>query len=45
MAGGYELQRRLEIAHPKVLSVACHPGYAATNLQHVGPTMTGSVRT
>jgi NAD(P)-dependent dehydrogenase (short-subunit alcohol dehydrogenase family) len=39
----YELQRRLEIAHPGVLSVACHPGYAATNLQHVGPAMTGSV--
>jgi NAD(P)-dependent dehydrogenase (short-subunit alcohol dehydrogenase family) len=38
----YELQRRLEIAHPGVLSLACHPGYAATNLQHVGPAMTGS---
>jgi NAD(P)-dependent dehydrogenase (short-subunit alcohol dehydrogenase family) len=38
----YELQRRLEIAHPQVLSLACHPGYAATNLQHVGPAMAGS---
>jgi NAD(P)-dependent dehydrogenase (short-subunit alcohol dehydrogenase family) len=39
----YELQRRLEIGHPDVISVACHPGYANTNLQSVGPTMTGSV--
>ncbi len=38
----YELQRRLEGRFPKVLSVACHPGYAATNLQSVGPTMTNS---
>jgi NAD(P)-dependent dehydrogenase (short-subunit alcohol dehydrogenase family) len=38
----YELQRRLEARLPKVLSVACHPGYAATNLQAVGPTMTNS---
>jgi NAD(P)-dependent dehydrogenase (short-subunit alcohol dehydrogenase family) len=39
----YELQRRLEIDHPGVASVACHPGYAATNLQSVGPAMSGSV--
>lgn len=39
----YELQRRLEIEHPNVLGVACHPGYAATSLQSVGPSMTGSV--
>jgi NAD(P)-dependent dehydrogenase (short-subunit alcohol dehydrogenase family) len=38
----YELQRRLEIDHPGVASVACHPGYAATNLQSVGPRMTGN---
>jgi NAD(P)-dependent dehydrogenase (short-subunit alcohol dehydrogenase family) len=38
----YELQRRLEIDHPGVASVACHPGYAATNLQAVGPAMSGS---
>ncbi|HEX3771112.1 MAG TPA: oxidoreductase [Polyangiaceae bacterium] len=39
----YELERRLEAKFPGVLSVACHPGYAATNLQAVGPEMTGSV--
>ncbi len=39
----YELERRLEARFPSVLSVACHPGYAATNLQSVGPAMSGSV--
>jgi len=29
----YELQRRLAAAHRSSLSVACHPGYANTNLQ------------
>jgi len=29
----YELQRRLTLAGSRVLSVAAHPGYAATNLQ------------
>jgi NAD(P)-dependent dehydrogenase (short-subunit alcohol dehydrogenase family) len=38
----YELERRLEASFPSVLSVACHPGYAATNLQAVGPQMTNS---
>ncbi len=38
----YELQRRLEQAGSPALSVAAHPGYAATNLQAVGPAMTGS---
>jgi NAD(P)-dependent dehydrogenase (short-subunit alcohol dehydrogenase family) len=38
----YELERRLEARFPSVLSVACHPGYAATNLQQVGPQMTNS---
>lgn len=38
----YELQRRLEQAGSTALSVAAHPGYAATNLQAVGPAMTGS---
>lgn len=38
----YELQRRLEAARASVISVACHPGYAATNLQFVGPRMAGS---
>lgn len=33
-----ELHRRLS-AHPHVLSVACHPGYSATNLQSVGHEM------
>ena len=38
----FELQRRAESAGKKFLSVACHPGYAATNLQAVGPKMSGS---
>jgi NAD(P)-dependent dehydrogenase (short-subunit alcohol dehydrogenase family) len=34
----YELQRRLEAADiTDTISVACHPGYAATNLQYRGP--------
>ena len=37
-----ELQRRADAAGAKLLSVACHPGYAATNLQAVGPRMQGS---
>jgi hypothetical protein len=38
----YELQRRLERAAAAAMSVACHPGYSATNLQAVGPQMSGS---
>jgi NAD(P)-dependent dehydrogenase (short-subunit alcohol dehydrogenase family) len=38
----YELQRRLAAAGATVISVAAHPGYAATNLQAVGPRMQGS---
>jgi len=38
----YELQRRLERAGADVASVACHPGYADTDLQRRGPEMTGS---
>jgi NAD(P)-dependent dehydrogenase (short-subunit alcohol dehydrogenase family) len=48
----YELQRKVDAAglwgsaggKPalSLLSVAAHPGYAATNLQGVGPAMTGS---
>ena len=38
----YELARRLEARGAPVIAVACHPGYAATNLQAVGPKMTGS---
>lgn len=38
----YELQRRLAAAGSGAISVAAHPGYAATNLQTVGPEMTGS---
>jgi NAD(P)-dependent dehydrogenase (short-subunit alcohol dehydrogenase family) len=40
---GYELQRRLEEAgHTDTLSIACHPGYADTNLQYRGPEEMGS---
>lgn len=38
----YELQRRLTTAGLNTLSVGCHPGYAATNLQATGPKMAGS---
>src|SRR5271166_302054 len=38
----FELQRRADAAGAKLLSVACHPGYAATNLQAAGPQMQGS---
>ncbi|WP_435361482.1 oxidoreductase [Haloarchaeobius sp. DFWS5] len=39
----YELDRRLDDADiENVLSVACHPGYAATNLQRRGPEQSGS---
>jgi NAD(P)-dependent dehydrogenase (short-subunit alcohol dehydrogenase family) len=38
----YELQRRLAAKKADVISVGCHPGYAATNLQFVGPRMEGS---
>jgi NAD(P)-dependent dehydrogenase (short-subunit alcohol dehydrogenase family) len=34
-----ELGRRLAKAHPAIASLSCHPGYAATNLQSVGPKM------
>lgn len=39
----YELQRRLAESKINVISVGCHPGYAATNLQAVGPQMDGSM--
>lgn len=38
----FELQRRFEAVGANAISVACHPGYAATNLQGVGPRMQGS---
>lgn len=38
----FELQRRLVAAAPHALSVACHPGFASTNLQFVGPRLEGS---
>ncbi len=38
----YELQRRIEAAGASFISTACHPGYAATNLQAAGPRMEGS---
>ena len=37
-----ELQRKVNAAGRKLLAVACHPGYAATNLQAAGPRMQGS---
>lgn len=38
----YELQRKFSAAGVRALSIGAHPGYAATNLQSVGPTMEGS---
>jgi NAD(P)-dependent dehydrogenase (short-subunit alcohol dehydrogenase family) len=38
----YELQRRFTAAGADALVAACHPGYAATNLQAAGPRMAGS---
>jgi NAD(P)-dependent dehydrogenase (short-subunit alcohol dehydrogenase family) len=39
----YELDRRLDDAGvDSVESLACHPGYAATNLQYRGPEQSGS---
>ena len=37
-----ELQRRVDAAGLRLLSVAAHPGYASTNLQLAGPRMRGS---
>lgn len=37
-----ELQRRFQRAALAGISVAAHPGYAATNLQFAGPAMDGS---
>ena len=38
----YELQRQLSATGSSLISVGCHPGYAATNLQAAGPQMEGS---
>jgi NAD(P)-dependent dehydrogenase (short-subunit alcohol dehydrogenase family) len=32
----YELQRRLKVAHPEIISIACHPGLVDTQLQTIG---------
>jgi NAD(P)-dependent dehydrogenase (short-subunit alcohol dehydrogenase family) len=39
---GYELQRRAEARGHALLSLAAHPGYAATNLQTVGAQLRGA---
>ncbi len=38
----YELDRRVQRAGLTLRSIAAHPGYAATNLQHVGHELSGS---
>ncbi|MBX3250718.1 MAG: SDR family oxidoreductase [Myxococcales bacterium] len=38
----FELQRRFEAAEARAIAVACHPGFASTNLQFVGPRLEGS---
>ena len=40
-----ELARRLEAQPCETISVACHPGFAATNLQFAGARMEGSTWT
>ncbi|MCS6883176.1 MAG: oxidoreductase [Oscillochloridaceae bacterium] len=37
----YELQRRFAASGARAISLACHPGYADTELQKVGPRMDG----
>jgi NAD(P)-dependent dehydrogenase (short-subunit alcohol dehydrogenase family) len=37
-----ELQRRADAAQARLMSLAAHPGFAATNLQATGPRMRGS---
>lgn len=39
----FELNRRIQNASDKLISVAAHPGYADTNLQFVAPNMVGSM--
>lgn len=40
----YELQRKLDAAGSPVLSNACHPGYASTNLQsHTGSSLQAAI--
>jgi NAD(P)-dependent dehydrogenase (short-subunit alcohol dehydrogenase family) len=41
----YELQRRLAAKGADAMSLASHPGYAATNLQLAAPRMSGSAWT
>jgi NAD(P)-dependent dehydrogenase (short-subunit alcohol dehydrogenase family) len=38
----FELARRISVAELDLVSVAAHPGYAATNLQTTGPALRGS---
>lgn len=38
----FELQRRFDAAGVRAISTACHPGFASTNLQFVGPRLEGS---
>jgi NAD(P)-dependent dehydrogenase (short-subunit alcohol dehydrogenase family) len=38
----FELDRRLRRASARAISVAAHPGYAATNLVSAGPRMAGA---
>ena len=38
----YEMQQRLERGGYEAISLAAHPGYAATNLQAAGPDMDGN---
>jgi hypothetical protein len=38
----YELQRRIDGKRAEAASLACHPGYSATELQFAGPRMEGS---
>ena len=39
-----ELSRRLKLSNSKVITASSHPGYAATNLQLVGPSLKKGLR-
>ena len=39
-----ELARRIKLANSKIITVSTHPGYAATNLQLVGPSLKKGIR-
>jgi NAD(P)-dependent dehydrogenase (short-subunit alcohol dehydrogenase family) len=39
----FELQRRADAAYASLISIAAHPGWAATRLHFTGPDMSGNI--